>query len=234
MKVPSVTTIISRFKDSGGLIWWSWNLAFKPLTEARQLLFALASEKRSPALILAAKKFLEIPMSEFDYQAVRDEAGDTGTAAHKLVECHIRSHPVALKGCDRSVKAAYTSYQAWVKQTKLKPEKAEIRLVSEEHQFAGCMDSIIIEGERNTMDWKTSNKVYPDMLMQLAAYRGMWNENFPKKPIHSAYLIKFGKDPEYPSFDQKHFTRPQLDLGYKAFLVLRQAYDLVKQVEKSF
>jgi hypothetical protein len=30
-KVPSVTTVISRFKDSGGLIWWAWDLGKRGL-----------------------------------------------------------------------------------------------------------------------------------------------------------------------------------------------------------
>lgn len=30
-RVPSVTTIISRFKDSGALIWWAWDLGMKKI-----------------------------------------------------------------------------------------------------------------------------------------------------------------------------------------------------------
>src|ERR1051326_3779732 len=37
-RVPGVTTILSRFKDSGGLIWWANRLALEPLLQARHLL----------------------------------------------------------------------------------------------------------------------------------------------------------------------------------------------------
>ena len=37
-RVPGVTTVLGRFKESGGLIHWSWKIAFDGLTEARSLL----------------------------------------------------------------------------------------------------------------------------------------------------------------------------------------------------
>lgn len=30
-RVPGTTTIIGRFKESGGLIWWAWDLGMKGL-----------------------------------------------------------------------------------------------------------------------------------------------------------------------------------------------------------
>ena len=59
-KVPGVTTIIGRFKDSGGLLWWAFEQG--------------KSAERGEISSLYDK---------------RDEAADAGTLAHSMVEAHI-------------------------------------------------------------------------------------------------------------------------------------------------
>ena len=60
-RVPGVTTIIGRFKDSGGLLWWAFEQG--------------KSAERGEINSLYDK---------------RDEAGESGTIAHALVEMFIR------------------------------------------------------------------------------------------------------------------------------------------------
>jgi len=60
-KVPGVTTIIGRFKDSGGLLWW----AFEQGKLAEQGVINSLYDKR-------------------------DEAAESGTIAHSLVEMHLK------------------------------------------------------------------------------------------------------------------------------------------------
>ena len=59
-RVPGVTTIIGRFKDSGGLMWWAFGQG--------------QAAERGEINSLYDK---------------RDEAAEAGTIAHALVEMHI-------------------------------------------------------------------------------------------------------------------------------------------------
>ena len=45
------------------------------------------------------------------------------------------------------------------------------------------------------LDYKTSNGVYSDMLIQLAAYKNLWEENRPDLPITGGcHLLRFAKE----------------------------------------
>ncbi len=60
-KVPGVTTILGRFKDSGGLLWWAFEQG--------------KAAQRGEINSLYDK---------------RDSAAEAGTIAHDLVEMHIK------------------------------------------------------------------------------------------------------------------------------------------------
>lgn len=200
LEVPSVTTIISRFKESGGLVWWAWN------------------EGRCGR----------------DYRETRDAAADSGSLAHAMVEAEIRglgwSVPV---GVDPAVleraRQAFGNYQEWQRQTNLTPVETEMRLVSEKHRFGGTLDAMLVSGRLSLGDWKSSNAVYQDYLIQLAAYGLLWEENFPERPIKGGYhLLRFAKDA--PDFVHYHFG--DLTDAARAFLLMRELYDIDKALKK--
>ena len=194
--VPSVTTIINRFKDSGGLIWWAWN------------------EGKAGR----------------DFRDTRDKAADSGTIAHLMVDAEIRGTTwTAPADIDEGVLAraeqAFGNYREWRRQTSLEPVESELRLVSEKHRFAGTLDAMLISGRLSLGDWKSSNGVYPDYLLQLAAYGLLWEENFPDRPIEGGFhLLRFAKDA--PDFAHYHFG--ELSIAARAFLLMRELYDLDK------
>ena len=67
------------------------------------------------------------------------------------------------------------------------------------------------------------------MLYQVAAYKLLWEENYPDHPlVGGVHLCRFAKD--HPDFAHLHF-------GYvreeeKTFLLQRELYDRVKITEK--
>jgi hypothetical protein len=78
------------------------------------------------------------------------------------------------------------------------------------------------------LDWKTSNAVYPDYAIQLAAYRHLWNENHPDNPLTGAsYLLRFSKN--YPDFEARKFG--DLSEAWEIFKLYRRAYDIDKQLK---
>jgi hypothetical protein len=208
--VPGTTTICGISKDSGGLIQW----AYKTGKEHGRLM-ALGQE---------APKHL--------YDVV-DKAADIGTLAHECCEMDIRGLPLPEIPADKreQVMTAYGQFQSWKNQTRLKIVGTEVPLVSEKHQFGGTLDFVCeIDGVLCLGDFKTSGAVYPEMLMQLAAYRELWNENHntDEKITGPSHLLRLGK--ESPDFSHHQFG--DLSEAWEAFLLNRRLYDLLKKLKK--
>lgn len=203
-RVPGTTTIIGRFKDSGALIRWAWQQGKDGL----------------------------------DLYETRDTAANIGTAAHSMVEASIRGKdPEAAlvetglpdEHRDRA-RGAFHAYQTWASMSRLEIVDQEMMLVSERHKFGGTPDAIgLVNGELCLVDWKTSNGVYSDFLLQLAAYRILWEERHPDRPLVGGFhLCKFSKD--YGDFAHHYFS--ELDDAARMFLHLRAAYDYDKVLRK--
>jgi hypothetical protein len=198
--VPSVTTVLSRFKESGGLVHWAWKLG----TEGK------------------------------DYREVRDDAASIGTLAHQMVECHIKGETFPLEdkipvNILMPAKNAYQQFVEWSDMTRFKVTHSEIKLVSEKYKYGGTIDSSLINIKRSLGDWKSSNDIYAEYLIQLAAYGQLWNENFPNDPIVGGYhLIKFNKTDG--GFTHKYWAN--LDTAWEAFKLMLPLYEIDKTLKK--
>lgn len=199
-RLPSVTTILSRFKESGGLLYWAnqAGLDGKTLDEARM------------------------------------PAATAGTMAHDLVEAHIKGQDIPeLQGDPETTAKAYSAfetYKKWAEMNNLRIRHTEVSLVSEWHRYGGRLDAIGVSGnELILLDWKTSNAVYPDYILQLAGYKVLWEENYPDHPLAGGFhLCRFAKE----EGDFSHHYFPALDHEVETFLAMRELYDKVKRVEK--
>jgi hypothetical protein len=195
--------VIGRFKDSGGLLQW----AFKQGQNGASHLYEEA-----------------------------EKAADIGTLAHAMVETSINGGDpeTALEGASDEFKEkarnAFREYQEWEAQTAVEFVAQEMHLVSEEYRFGGTPDAIgLIGNSLCLIDWKTSNAVYPDYAIQLAAYRQLWNENNPDNPLTGAsYLLRFSKN--YPDFEARKFG--DLSDAWEIFKHYRLCYDLDKELKK--
>lgn len=235
-KIPGVTTVIGARVSPGGLMWWANRLAFEPLMEARALLRDVA-EDRQPD-IEAIQALLEIPDDAFDHNRAAGNAADAGTLAHLMVERHLGGDDPhdGIEGewpTDVIDKAsnAFLGFLSWAEQTNLKVLEPELSLMSERYQFGGTLDACVlsINGKRALGDWKTSNGLYPDHIIQVAAYGLLWEENRPGDPIDDGYhIFRFSKDTG--DFHHHHFT--ELSEAREAFLHLRALYDIDKALAK--
>ena len=214
-KVPGTTTIIGRFKDSGGLIHWAYKQGREHESLAQRVRHEeLPEDTRVPARL---------------YE-VTEEAADIGTQAHELVEKHINGEHWLDSDYHEQAVDAFGAYVSWEEQSKLTVVEQEMQLVSEEYRFGGTPDAIgEINGELCLVDWKTSNSVYQDYLIQLAAYRHLWETNHPDKPLTGGFhLCRFAKT----HGDFSHHYYPNLDEAWEAFKHMRALYDIDKQLKK--
>ena len=206
-KVPGVTTIIGRFKDSGGLLWW----AFEQGKAAERGEISSLYDKR-------------------------DEAADAGTLAHLLVQIHINNdqYPDLSKYPENIVtqaKQGFDNYIRWADSNRIRIIRQEENLVSEQYLFGGCPDALGIDNQEQLciLDWKTSNSCYPDFLIQISSYGQLWMENNPDKPITGGFhLLRFSK--EHADFTHHYWS--ELDEAWEQFKLFRQAYDLDKKLKK--
>lgn len=163
-RVPSVTTILSRFKEAGPLMHWAWNEG----KEGRD--YRETRDKAADAGTLCHEAVEAwVRGEDFDWQ---------------------HESPEVLERARKS----FGAFLEWADQTQLTVEHAELPLVSETYRFGGTFDCILVKGKRAMGDWKTSNGVYGEYLAQLAAYGQLWSENYPELPIDGGFhLIRFDK-----------------------------------------
>jgi hypothetical protein len=207
-RVPGVTTILSRWKESGGLIAWSYNTGYEH-GEAG------------------------MPKNRF---AVSDEAAGIGTYTHALFEWHlngengpepdpatmIKPEYLNITNIDRG-RNGYAEALKWESQTGLFLLSLETPLVSERHRYGGTPDGVTERDNKiGIADWKTSKRLYPDYLIQVAAYKMLWEENHPDQPItDGVHIVRFSKD--YGDFAHWHFD--DLEVPERQFVRLREAYE---------
>ncbi len=207
-KVPGVTTIIGRWKESGALIFWAWQQGKDGFD------FRETRDKAAEAGTLAHA------LVEWHITGKSDQEITALIEAEKVA-------PEILEKAHQ----AYENYLNWERTTKLKVIQTEMSLVSEKHKFGGTFDGIAIvdiDGVRALCDWKTGG-IYTEALIQCAAYAGLWTEHFPDQPIEGGFhIVSFSR--EAGDFTHKYFTN--LDEAWKQFLLLREAFDIDKRLKK--
>lgn len=206
-RVPGVTTIIGRFKDSSALLYW----AFEQGKAAQRGEIERLYDKR-------------------------DEAAEAGTLAHAMVEAHIHKLPlpdlsIHPEHVAQQAQQGFDNYIQWSDNNRITIVHQEIELVSNTYRFGGCLDAVGWDAVGRTclLDWKTSNGVYPDYLIQLGAYALLWEEAYPHKPIDGGFhLCRFSK--EHADFTHHYWS--ELDDAKAQFLKYRECYDLDKKLKK--
>ena len=165
-RVPSVTTILGRFKDSGGLIYWAnqQGLDGNTLDEAR-------NQPASAGTL--AHDLAEAHINGWDEPEMR-----------------------ASKETIALARTAFANFCKWQEQSRIKFRYTEVSLVSNLHRYGGRLDAIGEgpDGKLAIVDFKTGG-IYGEHLFQCAAYAAMWDENYAENPLlGGAHLISFKRE----------------------------------------
>lgn len=203
-RVPSVTTILGRFKDSGGLIRWAY-------TQGQR------------------KERGEID----DLYDDRDKAANIGGLVHDIAEYTVAGDHDALAEVMTKVNALPADQQAmvragadafteWFDGSRIEIAEAETPLVSARYGFAGTFDALGRDqrGRLVLIDYKTSSGLYADYIVQLGAYSLLLQER--GDVVENGHLLRFSK--EFGNFAHHHITADMLRVGGEHFLALLDAY----------
>jgi hypothetical protein len=179
------------------------------------------------ALIGWARK---MAMKGIDPYKERDKAGTIGTLAHKLIEYHLHRQigddgwevdfldDYAPNDIEKAQKG-FEAFLEWEELVSLEPLKMEERLVSEWYQFGGTIDlQANVNGKFSLVDFKTSNGLWPEHVIQLSAYEKLMLESgsIGKGP-EDVYILHLPKD------DADFHAKPFYDLEnyWRVFVNLR-------------
>lgn len=164
-RVPGVTTIISRFKESGALIHWAWTLGLdgKDYREVRDSAANVGTIAHS--MIESWIKLRDFDASSYDPEQVKKAS------------------------------VSFEAFRAWAGGMQFRMVESEVSMLSKSHRFGGTTDVVLTNGQLAVADWKTANAIYSDSLYQIAAYKALWDENHPDQPITGGlHLFRFAKD----------------------------------------
>lgn len=203
-RVPGTTTVISRFKDSGGLLHWAW----KEGSEGRDY-----RQTRDAAADAGTAAHAMI------------EAWATGADPEAALKDHEDDD---LK---KRARTGFSAFLSWADSTKLAIISHEQPLVSRAYLFGGTPDAIGHIGPAVVLlDWKTGSRIYSDAIVQLGAYRWLLGE-CESLYVDEAHVIRL--DREWGAFTHKQIPKALLELGWDQFRAYRDAYDRDKQLAKA-
>jgi hypothetical protein len=202
-RVPGTTTITGRFKESGALIYWAWDLGMQGIN------YRDARDAAAGAGTLA-HEMIDARIHGREFVPTED-------------------HPADMV---RLATAAFDNFKRWADGIGMVVTHTEQPLVSESFRFGGTFDALVqVAGVPALLDFKTGKgtSCYVDTLYQLGAYKVLSRECLDIDP-QEAHVLKLSR--EQAAFAHYCFGAEVLDRGADMFLQMRSMYDLDKQMKK--
>jgi hypothetical protein len=203
-KVPSVTQVTGRFKDSGALIHWAWQTGIDG--EDYRVKRDRAAEAGSVCHQWIEDHIHGRILTPQPEGGIYDEAFQGYGAFRDWAE----------------------SVHLEVLETEV-PLVSETHKFGGTFDALA-----LVAGKPKLLDWKTSNAVYSEYVAQVAAYRQLMRErDFLGHGLNapdSALLLRIGK--EHADFHLHSYPSSVLDLGWEYFKRALEMYALDKQLKK--
>ena len=229
-RFESVTTI-TNVLDKPALVSWAESMGIKAMGEL------IKDWCSSPQSITYPLQRLEeqLPMlmiqAEGASRRKKEDAGDIGTETHALIEQYLDGGKPNIPA---HLDQVMDNFKSWWDGSNLAIVDAEVMVYSATYGYAGTIDFIardILTGERWILDWKTSNGLYKETTLQLAAYGVADTEmhdavgTFPR-----LMAVRLGKD--YAAFETKEVTNPaEAFAGFTACMGIRQWIKDMRETE---
>ena len=170
-----------------------------------------------------------------------EEAANIGHLAHNWIERQIRNTLAAGKHSLSELKALDPAPEdprviscclaavMWMSDHNIRWLETEKKIYSLRYEYAGTMDGLCyasscrdpsccpepFKDRLSLMDWKTSNHLYPEYLLQTAAYQYAYMEEH-KVVIEDRWIIRLGK--QDAAFEKWHLTGEDFNEDIDAFL----------------
>jgi len=184
----------------------------------------------------------------------KDEAGEIGHDAHGWLEDYLsavikdnverREELLAKFPQDERAASCCVAAIDWMVRHNVRWIETERKIYSRTHKFAGTMDGLArvdscddhlccpqsFKNRLSIIDWKTSNYLYVEYLLQTAAYWFAFAEEFDTQKIEDRWIIRLGKeDAEFDPWHAEGLEVYQQDwAAFLAALGLVKALDIIE------
>jgi len=188
-----------------------------------------------PALKIWANR---IGLEGIDVIKYVDSLADAGTLAHYLVECEFKGIQPVQSYLDEYGKIdqeradnSMLSFHAWKEKHDIEVIVVELKLVSEEYQFGGQLDTIlVVDGVVTLVDIKTAKALYgptDDKWTQVGGYEILAEEH--GYHVDDVRILRIGRD-ESEGFE--YAISPNRELHKKRFIKCREIYEINKLLRR--
>ena len=208
---PSVTTILNIL-DKPALIYWASNIT------ADFILNNLDEIKNSE---IDCRRIFSLAKKE--HQSVKEKAADVGTRTHLLIEKFLKGQSYE-DLIDEETFKPFNAFKSWLEIRKFTLIDGERIVWSKKYRVAGTVDVVgNIDGKVYLLDLKTSKAIYPEMLLQISAYRKMYEEVTNTK-IQKLAILRLDKITG--DFEFKKYTNKEYQKALKMFILLSRYWHL--------
>ena len=249
IKQDGVTNIAHIIDKSSILMNWAVKMMAKKLTDSLQPYSLL------DGFIFIEKKNLEklITESKTAHKEKLEDAGNVGHEAHAWIEQYIKDWlerkypertPRDVPKDSRALNAVNRSLE-WMVNHNVRWLSTERKIYSRSYGFAGTMDGLAtvdscsdpkccpvsFKNHLSIVDWKTSNYLYIEYLLQTSAYKEAYEEE-TGQTVEDIWIIRLGK--EEAEVETWHVTNSLADISFQAFYQALQLSRAMEQLESAF
>lgn len=148
-----------------------------------------------------------------------------GTFVHQWIEKYINyklgKNKAPKVPINKEIVNSIKAFLKWEKENKVKWLESERKLYSVEYEYAGTLDAeAMVNDELSIIDFKTSNEIYDENLLQVSAYLHAREEE-TKQDYKNIYIVRIGKNGE---LETKKIKDKELKDCFKAFLGCLEVY----------
>lgn len=203
-RVSGVTTILGRWTDPGGLIFWAF------------------------------KKGQSNPHASTPYEGdnAAEVGSVVHDMVEKWIHSEDPNDILKVYDNERDIQDqaanAFGNFLEWFNNSGLTITHTEVPVEGE--KVGGTIDAIAADDEGNVhlLDWKTSNSTYLDHLLQLSGYGGLWEDKHPGVTISRYHLLRFHKT----EGDFHHHSYEDLSEAKEVFDMLVECDEKAKALKK--
>jgi len=208
------------------------------------IIYKLASGKRVPGTTTItgelgwSKRVLinwanRMGLQGIDTTKYVDDTAEIGTLAHKMVTDYLQGIKTNTDDYSKNQIAAAEnsalSFFEWAKGKKIEPILIETPLVSEKYFYGGMEDIYAkVDGKLELIDLKTGGGIYPEMVIQVAAYRQLLIENGHK--VESIRILNIPRTGD-EAFVEKRISLKHCLVAWKIFHNCLNIYQLKKELK---
>lgn len=179
-------------------------------------------------------------------QAIKQAAGEKGSKIHQALELLIAGKKIKhddqlfnttteeLEGMTLEEWEAVLSFAEWVKEVKPKFLLTEQTVISEKYGFAGTVDTVIQIGDQvYIVDFKSSQYVWPEYELQIAAYKQALSEMGRNTKDAKLAILQIGykKNRRRYKFTE---VEDKFDLFKSCMLIWRNEADKQEPLQKDY